>query len=345
MKIEVKKYQLHFRRPGGTSRGVLHTKDTYILIADDGKQQAFGEAALFRGLSADDRPEYDAVLTGCCNRLLTEGSSILSEYTEWPSIVFGCETLLRDIRNGCNQIIFPEAFTNGGFSVPANGLIWMGTPDFMMEQIKEKLNAGFTSIKLKIGVRFEDELQIIRFIRQQFSAAEVEIRLDANGAFSPDDALDYLEQLAAFNISYIEQPIKAGQWQEMARLVQSSPVPIALDEELIGVFLNDTKRSLIETIRPHLIVLKPALIGGFTACDEWKQLVRCIGGEWVITSSLESNIGLNAIAQYAAAAPGNYAQGLGTGMLFTNNFDSPYTFDANGLHYHPERNWNFDLLT
>lgn len=346
MTIHFRKYTLQFKQPGGTSRGILRSKDTYILIAADGERRAYGEAALFRGLSADDRPNYEEVLGECCGRLLVEGRKVLQEYSEWPSVVFGCETLLFDVQNGFRQVIFPKAFSEAGFTVRSNGLVWMGTKSFMLEQIKQKLNEGFTSIKLKIGaIDFETEIELIRFIRKQFSTSEVEVRLDANGAFTAENALSYLHQLSAFGISYVEQPIKAGQWQEMARIIEQSPVPIALDEELIGHYSIASKRKLMETLQPHLIVLKPALAGGFEACDDWKKLAGEMGGDWVITSALESNIGLNAIAQYAAAEPGNYAQGLGTGMLFTNNFGSPYTFDANGLHYHQQSAWNFEALS
>jgi L-alanine-DL-glutamate epimerase-like enolase superfamily enzyme len=253
--------------------------------------------------------------------------------------------LLKDWEHGCRQIIFPEVIGDKGFSVPTNGLIWMASKEEMKEQIMQKLKSGFTSIKLKIGaIDFTNELELLQFIRQQFSKNEVEIRVDANGAFGFEEAKEKLKRMAEYDVSYIEQPIKAGQWQEMAALCETTPVKIALDEELIGIVSPEHKKKLIETVRPQLLVLKPALIGGFTGTDIWKNLILSNGGSWVITSALESNIGLNAIAQYTAKGWSEYAQGLGTGQLFANNIPSPYSVDAQGLHFHKNKNWDFSAL-
>lgn len=345
MNCHFKKYSLHFQKPGGTSRGVLHDKETYFIFLEENGKRAIGECNRFTKLSYDDRAGYEEKLNEVCKQLPDAQESLLPELSEWPSIQFGIEMLLKDWNNGCQQILFPEVMNETGFSIPVNGLIWMGTKAEMKEQIMQKLKAGYTSIKLKIGaIDFETELSLLQFIRQQFSENEVEIRLDANGAFRLNEASEKIKRLSEFQISYIEQPIKAGQWQEMAGLCEKTPIDIALDEELIGIISSKQKKQLIETISPQLIILKPALIGGFSGSDEWKKLIETIDGSWVITSALESNIGLNAIAQYTALGWSNYAQGLGTGKLYTNNIPSPYTVDAKGLHYHKNKTWDFSSI-
>lgn len=345
MNCYFKKYTLHFKRPGGTSRGVLHDKDTYFLFLEQDGCVAIGECNRFVNLSYDDREGYEEKLQEICRRLPEEKEKLLPELTEWPSICFGVEMLLKDFLNGCKRIIFPDAISENGFSIPTNGLIWMGAKEDMKAQINAKLQAGYTSIKLKIGaIDFNTELALLRFIRQQYSARDVEIRVDANGAFSFTEAKEKIKRLAEYEISYIEQPIKAGQWQEMAALAEDTPIKIALDEELIGIQNPNTRKKLMETIKPQLLILKPALTGGFASTDDWKKRIKNNGGSWVITSALESNIGLNAIAQYTALGWTEYAQGLGTGQLYTNNIPAPYTVDANGLHYYPSQNWDLSFL-
>ncbi|MCO6461307.1 MAG: o-succinylbenzoate synthase [Saprospiraceae bacterium] len=340
-----KKYILHFKVPGSTSRGILKEKLTYFIFLEDGTKTGIGECNLFKGLSADDRPGYDEKLEEVCGQLSSDPGKLPDNLEQWPSIRFGVEALLLDWENGGKRILFPEVIGQDGFRIPANGLIWMGSKEEMMKQVHSKLNEGFTSIKLKIGaIDFEGELDLIRYIRSRHSAEEVEIRLDANGAFSPADATERLKRLSDFDINYIEQPIKAGQWQEMAALVAESPIKIALDEELIGISGTERMQELVNTISPHILILKPALVGGIAACNDWMKIIESYGGQWVITSALESNIGLNAIAMYAATKQFSYAQGLGTGMLYTNNFPSPYTVDASGLRYHPELKWDLSRL-
>lgn len=339
-------YSLHFKIPGGTSRGILKDKTTYIIKMSDGQKTAYGECNLFKGLSYDDRPGYEKKLKEVCERLPSGREDLLPELQEWPSLHFGVETLLKDWENGGNQIIFPNSMEENGFSIATNALIWMGSKEFMYAQLKDRLAEGNTSIKLKIGaIDFETELDLMRYIRKEFSEEEVEIRVDANGAFGFEEAREKIKRISEYGINYIEQPIKAGQWQEMAALAENTPVKIALDEELIGVQDPEGRKRLVATIAPQLLILKPALAGGFAACDAWKKYIEEQGGTWVITSALESNIGLNAIAQYAATEPSPYPQGLGTGQLFTNNFPSPYTVDAKGLHYHADRSWDFSLLS
>lgn len=345
MEVDFLKYNLNFKKPGGTSRGVLKVKETYILRVKDGKRTAYGECNFFRGLSYDDRPGYKDKLADVCNQLRKGDENVLDNLEEWPSIKFGVETVLKDIHNGFQHIIFPDAFGPSGFNVPINGLIWMGEKEDMLLQIRSKLKEGYASIKLKIGaVDFETEMELLKFIRSQVSSDEVEVRVDANGAFSFQEAKEKIKRLSDFQVSYIEQPIKAGQWQEMAALTEDTPVKIALDEELIGITNSDQKENLIKTIKPQLLILKPALCGGFEEADEWKNLVETSGGSWVVTSALESNIGLNAIAQYTAVNRSEYAQGLGTGQLYTNNFPSPYSVNAYGLQYHPFQSWDFNQL-
>ena len=312
---------------------------------EDQQKLALGECNRFTKLSYDNRENYEEILTEICNRLPDKKAAVLDDLTEYPSIYFGVEMLLKDWKNGGERILFPEVIGENGFSIPTNGLVWMGTKEFMYEQITEKLQQGYTSIKLKIGaIDFNTELELIRFIRQQYTAQEVEIRLDANGAFAFNEAKEKIKQLSEYQISYIEQPIKAGQWQEMAALAENTPVAIALDEELIGVQKSEEREKLVRTIHPQILILKHALIGGFKAADEWKKLIANSGGTWVITSALESNVGLNAIAQYTAKGWSDFAQGLGTGQLFTNNFPAPYSTDHKGLHYHTNKNWNLSAL-
>lgn len=345
MMCSYKKYTLHFKKPGGTSRGVLYNKDTYFLILKDGEKTAYGECNLFRKLSYDDSEGYEQKLSDICKRLPVEKEEVLNELTEWPSIRFGVETVLKDWANGCHQIIFPGVIKKDGFTIPINGLVWMGTRENMQRQIAVKLKEGYRSIKLKVGaIDFDKELELLRYMRQQFTSDQLEIRVDANGAFGFREAKEKIERMAAYDINYIEQPIKAGNWQEMAALAKNSPIKIALDEELIGVNSLEEKKKLMETIQPPILILKPALAGGFASCDEWRRLAEDIGGLWVVTSALESNIGLNAIAQYAVQYKSIYAQGLGTGQLYTNNISAPYTVDAKGLHYHQNKNWDFSPL-
>lgn len=345
MECFFKKYTLHFKKPGGTSRGVLRDKDTFFIFLKDKNKIAIGECNRFAGLSFDDWEGFEQQLKKVCLLLPNQMEEMLAELTNWPAIRFGVETLLKDWENGGCRIIFPESMPESGFTVPINGLIWMGPEEEMKKQIILKLRAGYTSIKLKIGaIDFQSELDLLKYIRKQFTSEEVEIRVDANGAFTFGEAKEKLEKIAPYEISYIEQPIKAGRWQEMAALCETTPIKIALDEELIGIIDSAQKEKLIETIKPQLLVLKPALVGGFSESDTWKKLIRKAGGDWVITSALESNIGLNAIAQYAAKDSSGYAQGLGTGQLYTNNIPSPFTVDAQGLHYHKNKGWDFSFI-
>ena len=259
--------------------------------------------------------------------------------------MFGLQTAIYDISNGGRMLPFPSAFTEGEAGIPINGLVWMGTKDEMLARIRDKINAGFTTIKLKVGaIDFESELEMVKFIRSCYSADTLTIRLDANGGFTPENALQRLSEFAKYGIHSIEQPIKAGQWEEMRRLCDNSPIDIALDEELIGIFTSERMGEMLDAVKPRYIILKPSLVGGFSGSQMWMQqaAVRGIGG-W-ITSALESNVGLNAIAQWTARMGADMPQGLGTGALYVNNIGSPLSVIGDSLRYDPSAAWSFPSL-
>lgn len=324
-------YTLNFKRPSGTSRGVLNTKETYFIEVFEDDKKGIGECALFRGLSFDDDDDYEAALEWTCRNINLSIDDLREELVNHPSIIFGVEQALLNLQHQ-GDVYFPSDFTDGKDSIKINGLIWMGTSDYMKEQLEEKLSKGFSCIKLKIGVDWNAEKQILKSLRKQFPKDKIELRVDANGAFSPEQAKIVLQELAELHIHSIEQPIQAGNWKAMAELCHSTPTPIALDEELIGVLNYESKKTLIKEIKPQYIILKPALVGGFSGSDEWIQLAEQNNIGWWITSALESNIGLNAIAQYTYTKNNPMPQGLGTGGLFTNNFET-------NLHLEGERLW------
>ena len=324
-------YTLNFKRPSGTSRGVLNTKETYFIEVFEDDKKGIGECALFRGLSFDDDDDYEAALEWTCRNINLSIDDLREELVNHPSIIFGVEQALLNLQHQ-GDVYFPSDFTDGKDSIKINGLIWMGDADYMQSQIEEKLDLGFSCIKLKIGVDWNSEKEVIKSLRQKFPKEKIELRVDANGAFSPKQAKVVLQELAELDIHSIEQPIQAGNWKAMAELCHSTPTPIALDEELIGVLNYESKKTLIKEIKPQYIILKPALVGGFSGSDEWIQLAEQNNIGWWITSALESNIGLNAIAQYTYTKNNPMPQGLGTGGLFTNNFET-------NLHLEGERLW------
>ncbi len=345
MKAHYKKYLLNFKQASGTSRGVLHTKETFFLFIEDKDQTGIGECAIFRGLSADDIPNYEKKLQWLCTNIQLSLAELLLELIEFPSIQFGLEQAFLSLKSGDKFELFPSNFTNGKAQININGLVWMGTELFMKKQIEEKLKAGFTTIKLKIGaIDFKTEYKLLQSIRKDFSEKEITLRVDANGGFSPNEALDKLKYLADLELHSIEQPIKPKQWQEMAKLCELSPLDIALDEELIGVFTAKDKQQVLENIKPQYIILKPSLIGGIQGSNEWIALAKKQQIDWWITSALESNIGLNAIAQYTYSLKTSLPQGLGTGSLFTNNIDSPLRVDNGNLLYDKNLKWNLNNL-
>ena len=251
-----------------------------------------------------------------------------------------------DLANGGKRITYSREFIENASRIPINGLVWMGDKSFMFEQIKNKLNAGFQCIKMKIGaINFKEECELLRYIRQQFSADEIILRVDANGAFQPQEALEKLKQLAEYDIHSIEQPIKQGQWPEMAELCLKTPLPIALDEELIGIYSHTEKAQLLKNIKPQYIILKPSLMGGFKSADAWIEHAETQHIGWWMTSALESNIGLNAIAQFTAKHQVNVPQGLGTGQLFHNNIASPLSIEQGQIFYDTTKTWDLSYIS
>ncbi len=340
MEASYKRYILKFKRPSGTSRGVLTEKETWLLFLGEDDNSGIGECGILRSLSYDDRPGYEDKLKWVCENISLGKDELWRQLREFPSIQFGVEMAFRSLEQENPFLLFPSEFTRGKKEIPINGLIWMGDKEFMRQQISEKIDQGFKCIKLKIGaIDFEKELDLLKFIRSNFSAREIELRVDANGAFSPDEALHKLELLSKYDLHSIEQPIKQGQMEKMAELCEKTPLPIALDEELIGVTNVTEKRNLIQTIKPQYAIFKPSLIGGFRGTSEWKEFCESENVDWWITSALESNVGLNAIAQWTFTLDPKLPQGLGTGGLYTNNFESPLEVKEGKIKYNPEKNW------
>ena len=330
VKIDIEERVLHFKQPAGTSRGVYTERRIWLVTISDGERIGVGECAPLPNLSCDDIPNYTEVLRRFCDEVERTGELDTEALRDYPSMLFGLETALMDVRckmEDGRSLLFDNAFSRGEVGIPINGLVWMGSFEEMRERIEQKLAQGFHCVKLKIGaIDFDAELELIKRIRERFSLHEVELRVDANGAFPFEEALYKMELLSQYALHSIEQPIKAKQWANMAELCRESPLPIALDEELIGVNDPDQKRQMLNIIRPRYIILKPSLHGGMMGVREWIDIANDMGiGSW-ITSALESNIGLNAIAQLTADIYGPHIrmpQGLGTGQLFTDNIPMP----------------------
>ena len=327
MEYKIEERTLHFKQPAGTSRGVYTTRKIWLIHLYDGNREGLGECAPLPDLSCDAMADeqYEAKLRHFCEELCCVGEIDVDSLRDYPSMRFSLETALLNLQRG--DRLFDTAFSRGEEGIPINGLVWMGNYDEMLRRMEEKLQKGFRCVKLKIGaIDFDQELDLVKRIRDRFSFHEVELRLDANGAFPFEEALYKLELLSQYAIHSIEQPIRQGQWAYMAELCRESPLPIALDEELIGVNDAEMKRHMLNVIKPRYIILKPSLHGGMTGCREWIDAAREQGiGSW-ITSALESNIGLNAIAQFASDVYGPHItlpQGLGTGQLFTDNIPMP----------------------
>ena len=335
-----------------TSRGILHDKPAWFIIVKDTQtpeKVGIGECSLIPGLSPDDRPEFEIRL-GQIIDSLNQGNlkSSMHDFPDlalWPSIRFGVETALDDLNSGGHRRFLAGNFVGGKESIPINGLIWMGDRDFMYSQIREKLEAGWRCLKLKIGaIDFDAELDLISYLRGQFGPEELTIRVDANGAFPQAEALTKLQRLSEWALHSIEQPIRAGHWEDMARLCAESPLPIALDEELIGIYRKEDMASMLSAIMPQYIILKPSLLGGINASMDWIDVARQMGIDYWVTSALESNIGLNRIAQWTSGLQIKIPQGLGTGMLFQNNFESPLLVKPGELYHEPGRPWNLQAL-
>lgn len=355
--VDYFRHTLAFRFEAGTSRGVLTHHDAYFLrVTDDERPGVYGlgEASPLRGLSVDF-PDFEANLQKVCslfNKLDLEvfpwNLNLLIEQLvdkRFPALRFGLETALLDLLNGGRRVVFENDFSRGNRSLPINGLVWMGDRQSMHRQVEEKLAAGFTTLKLKVGaIDFAQECALLAGIRARFSPQQITLRVDANGAWTPEEAADKLHQLAPFDLHSIEQPIQPRQNGAMAELCRTSPVPVALDEELIGVNDYMEKFKLLKALNPPFLILKPTLLGGFQSCREWIETANRLKIRWWLTSALESNVGLNAISQFAAEFQNHLPQGLGTGQLYENNVPAPLTMENGHLRYQPEQSWAFDRL-
>lgn len=331
---------LEFKRPSGTSRGVMTEKETWFIILEENGKKGIGECGILRGLSADDCDDYEEKLNWACQNIHLGETALWEALLEFPSIQFGIEMAFLSIKSENLYVLFPSDFTRNTKSIVINGLVWMGEASYMKQQIEEKLADGFDCIKLKIGaIDFQKELELLGFIRSHFSADQIEIRVDANGAFALNEALDKLNQLNQFQLHSIEQPIKKRNTKAMADLCKTTPFPIALDEELIGIFSFEEKEKLLQEIKPQYIILKPSFIGGFRGTKEWINLANKYNIGWWITSALESNIGLNAISQWTFIQNSKMPQGLGTGALYTNNIDCPLEVSQGQLWYNTAKKW------
>ncbi|MEJ8801883.1 o-succinylbenzoate synthase [Pontibacter sp. H249] len=351
LKLHYIPFTLQFKFDARTSRGAIKEhKVYYISLSEDAQPEVIGvgECAPLAGLSIDYRPDLEEKIKEVADLInsqkvkLEKGAPLPEELKlqQWPALYFALETALLDLKNGGKRLLYKNSFSRGEAGVPINGLIWMGDADFMQEQIAKKLKGGYTCLKLKIGgLDFGQELEILQSIRERTPADCLTIRVDANGAFSPQEAFKKLERLAKYDIHSIEQPIKQGQHKQMAELCAYSPVPIALDEELIGVLGKDSKEELLDKIKPPYIILKPTLVGGLASSAEWIALAEERSIDWWMTSALESNIGLNAISQFTAQHDITLPQGLGTGQLYHNNIASPLQIRNGELWYEQEQSW------
>ena len=345
MKATYHKYILNFKKPSGTSRGIMTEKETWFIVLEEDGKKGIGECGILRGLSADDRNDYEEKLKWTCENIHLDEEKLWEMLLEFPSIQFGIETAFLSLRSENPFELFPSEFTLGQKSIEINGLIWMGSQEEMKAQIEEKIAQGFRCVKLKIGaINFDEELALLRFIRHHFDEKQIEIRVDANGAFSENEALNKINQITGFKLHSIEQPIQKNHTDTMSVLCRNSNLPIALDEELIGVFSLEEKEQLLLKIMPQYIILKPSFIGGFRGTNEWIALAEKHNIGWWITSALESNIGLNAIAQFTFTLNTKMPQGLGTGSLYTNNFDSPLEVKNGQLWYSNDLNWKVNLI-
>ena len=330
--------------PSRTSRDVLYNKPSWYLVIRDQNRIGVGECSIIPGLSLDRVNDIETKLDYICREISSGNKLDIEEFNDYPAIKFALETARRDFDFSESPFKINDSnFSNFKDKIKINGLVWMGDIKFMRSQIIEKVNRGFSCIKIKVGaLKFESELQLIKEIRRDFTHKDLEIRLDANGAFKINEALEKLERLNEFSIHSIEQPIKKNHWQEMAKLCELSPIPIALDEELIGINLSKTK--LLNTIKPDYLILKPSLLGGFTECDNWISLAQEKEIKWWATSALEGNVGLNAIAQWVYTKNSKLRQGLGTGMLFKNNVNSPLEISADSIYLNENKEWDLNFF-
>ncbi len=341
LKASYKKHTFSFLRPAGTSRGTYNTRDSWFIFISDGEATGIGECPPLPGLSIDFSNDFEKNLHRICDDFNNDNLDLYTDLNDFPSVKFGFETATKDLFFGGQRKIFDNDFFNGTEKININGLIWMGSIEYMTQQVKEKFDDGFRCLKFKIGALDDDsELEIIGKLRQKFDDSELEIRVDANGAYSHEKAKIILEKLSKLKVHSIEQPIKAGNPKEMADLCNSSPVAIALDEELIGKKTINEKIDLLNEIKPQYLILKPALLGGFSSSDEWISIAEKMGIDWWATSALESTIGLNAIAQWVCSNDYFLPQGLGTGMIYSNNIESPLSLSNDYLFYDINKKWS-----
>lgn len=342
IKAKLINHPLQFKLPAGTSRGVLKTKPTWFIVLTHQLTQniGVGECSVIPGLSSDNLAELEGVLNSIIIRINANDIPSVEEFQNFPAVQFALETALNDLAYADPFSPYPGAFSEGSKKIPINGLVWMGDKEFMHQQIHSKIEEGFSCIKMKIGaIDFDTELALLKSIRKQFSETQIELRVDANGAFSASEAMGKLDALSKFGIHSIEQPIKQDQWKDMALICANSPIPIALDEELIGITDKAYQMQMLDFIRPQYIILKPSLLGGTEASNQFIEIGEKSNIGWWATSALESNIGLNAIAQWVANIPTDMPQGLGTGQLFTNNIESPLTIKKGTLIHDTKQNW------
>jgi o-succinylbenzoate synthase len=352
LRFSFHKRVFHFNFKARTSRGLMQDKTSwFIRVSDNDRPEmfGFGECGPLPGLSMEHTPDYENTLRDFLEQLNSAGLSTSADVKfdrfvprEYPSVIFGLETALRDLRSGGKGLIFDNSFVRGK-GIPINGLVWMGDMDFMMDQINKKIAEGFRCLKLKVGgLDFDRECDILSYIRRRYFRENIVIRLDANGAFKLDDVLYKLEEIAKFDIHSIEQPIKPGQ-QEMEELCRKSPIPVAFDEEIIRILSVDDKVAVLKALKPAFIVLKPTLHGGLQGCDEWIRTAEGLNIGWWITSALESSVGLNAICQFTANYDPSIPQGLGTGAIYSDNFPSPLTVKEGAIFWDDDAAWNIEL--
>lgn len=341
LKASYTHHQLRFKQASGTSRGILRTKDSwFIKIWDTSNPNTIGigECSIIPKLSYDDTATLEQKIEEVCENIEDYFYWLNGGLASYPALQFAIETALLDLQKGGKRSLFESLFSKGKQGILINGLLWMGSYDFMFQQLEQKIKQGFQCIKMKVGaIDFTEERKLLQQIRQNFP--QCTLRVDANGAFSTENVDEHLEYFAQLGIHSIEQPIRQGQWQAMAKLCAESPIPIALDEELIGISERLEKIALLETLKPNYIIIKPSLLGGLAASKEWIELAEERNIGWWITSALESNIGLNAIAQWTATLGTTMHQGLGTGGLYTNNIDSPLEIRNEELWHNPEKQW------
>ena len=325
MKATVHPYILNFKQPAGTSRGILRTKESFFLRIEDATSRfgiGLGEVGILRGLSVDDVPELEGQLAWTAKNVHLGLEELYARNSTFPSIQFALEQAFSHLQQGFHHFETPFSRSEQGQSI--NGLIWMGSKDFMLDQIQRRLEEGFSTLKMKVGaISWTDELTLLKGIRERFSAHELILRVDANGAFDRSSIVPVVHELAALEVHSIEQPLPPTDHEGLAEICASSPVPVALDESLIGVFSAAEKELLLDSVRPQYIILKPSFIGGWRGADEWIDCANARGIKWWATSALESTVGMNAIAQWTATKQLYLPQGLGTGSLYTNNIPGP----------------------